>query len=291
MIPSGRDGMKTAANRIVRTNAWSEFWADSAQSHCVSGAPAICRPLAAHWNSFAASLPVGSRVLDLGCGAGVVGSWMLKARSDLRISGIDSARIQRKLHPQLELLAETAMEELPFTAQRFGAVVSQFGFEYSQRLPAAREIARVLRPGGAMSLLVHHAGSAVLASNRVRAAVLDAFLSAPMRSAFCAGDADSLCAQLAALRAIHPDDELLAELARSLPPRLGRPVVNRRAMWAAIEQALAPEHCMAYALAESCVAEARLDQWLEPLRVIGGGVGGWGGGGAGRPPPPRGGEA
>ena len=58
------------------------------------------------------------------------------------------------------------MEELPFADQRFGAVVSQFGFEYSRRDPAAGEIARVLRPGGAMSLLVHHAASAVLATNR-----------------------------------------------------------------------------------------------------------------------------
>jgi len=260
--------MKAAVNKIVRANAWSEFWADHAQSHCVAGAPDICRALAAHWASFAAALPVGTRVLDLGCGAGVVGSWMLQARPDLRVSGIDSARIHRKLHPQLELHAETSMEDLPFTDQRFGAVVSQFGFEYSRRDPAAGEIARVLRPGGAMSLLVHHAGSAVLATNRARAAVIDSLLSAPMRAAFCDGNPDLLGAQLSGLRARYPDDELLDELARSLPPRLGRAPENRAAIWAAIEQALAPEHCMAHALAESCVTEAGLDRWLEPLRAV-----------------------
>jgi SAM-dependent methyltransferase len=260
--------MKTAVSKIVRANAWSEFWADNAQSHCVAGATAICRVLAAHWAAFAASLPVGARVLDLGCGAGVVGSWMLRARPDLKVSGVDSARIQRRLHPQLQLLPETSMEDLPFADQRFGAVVSQFGFEYSRRDLAAVQIARVLRPGGAMSLLVHHAGSAVLATNRVRSAVIDSLLSAPMRGAFCAGNANLLGVQLAELRGRYPDDGLLAELARSLPPRLSRAPDNRAAIWAAIEQALAPEQCMAHALAESCVTEAGLDAWLEPLRVV-----------------------
>jgi len=260
--------MKTAVNKLVRANAWSEFWADNAQSHCVAGAPAIVRALAAHWTSFAASLPMGVRVLDLGCRAGVVGSWMLEARRDLRVSGIDSARIPRKLHPRLQLLPETTMEELPFADQRFGAVVSQFGFEYSRRDTAAREIARVLRPGGALSLLVHHAGSSVLATNRARAAVIEALLAAPMRAAFCDGNAELLDAQLAGLRTRYPDDELLAELARSLPPRLSRAPENRVAIWAGIEVALAPEHCVLHALAESCVTEVQIDQWLDPLRAV-----------------------
>jgi SAM-dependent methyltransferase len=241
--------MKAAASRIVRANAWSEFWADAVQSHCVAGAPDIWRSLAAHWGPFAAGLPVGARVLDLGCGAGVVGSWMLKARPDLRISGIDSARIHRKLHPQLELLAETTMEELPFADQRFDAVVSQFGFEYSQRGAAAREIARVLKPGGALSLLVHHSASAVLVANQTRVAVLDGLLSASLRSAFCDGNAGAFCGLLSDLRERCGDDQLLGELTRSLPPRLGLPPENRRVIWAAIEQALAPEHCVAHAMA------------------------------------------
>jgi hypothetical protein len=74
---------------------------------------------------------------------------------------------------------------------------------------------------------------------------------------------------LADLRARHGDDELLAELARSLPSRLGQTAENRAAIWKAIEQALAPEHCVAHALAGCCVSEPQLDSWLAPLRVIG----------------------
>jgi SAM-dependent methyltransferase len=260
--------MNTASGNIAPArDAWTAFWADSAQSQCVAGAPGIQRALADHWSSFAINLQAGCRVLDLGCGAGVVGSWMLRARSDLHVTGVDMASIQRKLHPRLELLADTSMEDLPFGDQRFGAVVSQFGFEYSRRGAAAREIARVLRAGGAVSLLVHHAASAVLVTNRARVAVLDAFLSAPMRAAFCDGDANALGALLGALRA-HDGDELLAELARSLPPRLGLPADNRSAIWTALEGALAPEHCMAHALADCCVSEPQLDEWLGPLRVV-----------------------
>ncbi len=261
--------MSTAIGEIEPSReAWSAFWADSAQSYCVAGAPGIRHALSAHWSSFAASLPAGSRVLDLGCGAGAVGSWMLRARPDLRLTGIDAARIQRKLHPQLELLPETPMERLPFAGQRFGAVVSQFGYEYSRRAATAGEIARVLKPGGALSLVVHHAASTVLVTNQSRVAVLDAFLSAPARAAFCSGDARAFDALLSSLRAEHGGDDLLAELARSLPPRLGLPPDNRAAVWRAIEQALAPEHCMAHALAQSCVSEAQLDEWLEPLRAV-----------------------
>jgi ubiquinone/menaquinone biosynthesis C-methylase UbiE len=261
--------MNTAIGNIAPArDAWTAFWADSAQSHCVAGAPGIQRALSAHWSSFATSLHPGCRVLDLGCGAGVVGSWMLRARPDLHVTGIDMASIQRKLHPKLELLADTPMEDLPFTDQRFGAVVSQFGFEYSRRGAAAREIARVLKSAGAMSLLVHHSASPVLVSNRARVAVLDAFLSTKMRAAFCGGDAEALGALLCTLLAQYDGDELLAELARSLPPRLGLAAENRSAIWAAVEGALAPEHCMAHALADSCVSELQLDEWLEPLREV-----------------------
>jgi hypothetical protein len=73
---------------------------------------------------------------------------------------------------------------------------------------------------------------------------------------------------LSALRERHPGDELLIELARALPPRLGRSLQNREAIWTAIQQALAPEQCVVRVLVDSCVSEARLDDWLEPLRVV-----------------------
>src|SRR5205814_521506 len=73
--------------------AWTLFWADAAQSRCAAGAPEIWQALMRHWWAFARSLPRGARVLDLGCGAGAVGRMLLAVRDDLRITGIDAARI------------------------------------------------------------------------------------------------------------------------------------------------------------------------------------------------------
>jgi SAM-dependent methyltransferase len=260
------DPAPEAGNRT--RDAWSAFWADAVQSHCVAGAPGIWRPLAGHWALFAASLAAKTPVLDLGCGVGVVGKWLLAERPDLRITGIDSASVTRQLDPRLELVPDVAMEALPFADQRFGAVVSQFGFEYSRTGAAASELARVLRPGGVLSLLVHHADSAVVSANDSRAAALGGLLAEPLRAAFCCGDGAQFQSLLSELRQRHPGDALLAELGRSLPPRLGRPAEQRVATWKAIEEALAPESCVVEALAASCVSEERLDQWLEPLHGV-----------------------
>src|SRR5262245_49809643 len=109
-------------------DAWTSFWADSVQSRCASGAPEVWRSLVSHWSAFAQTLPRGARVLDLGCGAGAVGRMLLAARGDLRVTGVDAARVPRSSLPGLELRSETDMESLPFDDDSFGAVVSQFGF-------------------------------------------------------------------------------------------------------------------------------------------------------------------
>src|SRR5262245_57473422 len=79
--------------------AWTLFWADSAQSRCSAGAPEIWQSLLRHWVSYAESLPRGARVLDLGCGAGAVGRMLLAARDDLHVTGIDAATVPRSKHP------------------------------------------------------------------------------------------------------------------------------------------------------------------------------------------------
>jgi hypothetical protein len=115
-------------------------------------------------------------------------------------------------------------------------------------------------------MLVHHAESSIVTSNRDRLAALQSFLSPAVRNAFCEGDAPALHVQLSALAHRHPSDALVAELRRSLPSRVGRPPRERNAIWTAIEDALAPERCLAESLDASCVAPAGLDRWLMPLR-------------------------
>lgn len=248
-------------------DAWTLFWADSAQSRCAAGAPAIWESLVRHWRGFAAALPRGARVLDLGCGAGAVGRMLLAARDDLRITGVDAARVPRSGLPQLDLLSDTDMESLPFEDGSFAAVVSQFGYEYSHTDDAAREVARVLERGAPLSFLVHHSDSAIVNANRERLGAVVAFLAPTMRSSFCAGEADRFNTQLSLLVQRYPDDALIAQLANALPTRLGWMMDRRVSTWESLEEALAPERCVSDSLDACCVSPAQIDAWLEPLRA------------------------
>lgn len=249
-------------------NAWTEFWKDPAQTRCASGDPFVWRALTAHWSALAASLSRGAHVLDLGCGAGAVGNLLLAARPDLHVTGVDSARIPLSLRSQHELLPDTAMENLPFEAGRFAAVVSQFGFEYSRTADTVREIARVMTPGARISFVVHHEASPVVATTRARLSAIEGLLAPAMRAAFCGGDAPGFHGEMAALTDRFPHDTLISELAGSLTVRVGRAGNTRVAIWRAIEDALEPERCISSSLSESCVAPEQLDEWLSPLRRV-----------------------
>jgi len=249
-------------------DAWTAFWTDPGQSRCVSGSTDIWQAFTDHWSTYAKGAERGARVLDLGCGAGAVARLLLAARGDLQVTGIDFARIPLAIHPSFELLSDTPMESLPFGERCFGGVVSQFGFEYSDCAEAARELAQVLLPGARLSFLVHHADSSIVATTRARLKALGSFLGLPTRAAFCSGDGAAFNAFMLALRQKHPHDTLVAELARSLPSRLGRTPREKTAIWNSIEEALAPERCLAESLSARCVAPAQLDEWLVPLRRL-----------------------
>lgn len=248
--------------------AWTAFWQDPAQSRCVAGAPEIWQVLSTHWSAFAETLAPGARVLDLGCGAGAVARELLAARRDLHITGIDFARVPLTITPQVELLSDTAMEFMPFAEAGFAAAVSQFGIEYSRTRETARELERVLAAGARISFLVHHAESRIVATNRERLNALIAFLAPMMCISFCNGDAPAFHAQMASLTRSHPDDGLVRELARSLPSRLGRTARERAAIWTAVEDALAPERCLADCLNSNCVAADEIEAWSAPLRAV-----------------------
>jgi SAM-dependent methyltransferase len=252
--------------RLNAKDAWTAFWQEPGQAQCMAGAPDVVQAQAEHWWSFAASLAPGARILDLGCGEGAVARALLAARRDLRVTGVDFAKIPLLIHDQAELLSDTAMEALPFADGSFGAAVSQFGFEYSETNRAAKEMARVLVHGGKISLLIHHAESSIVAVSRARLNALVAFLAPTTRAAFCSGDAPAFDARMAALTKMHPRDAVIAALARSLPSRAGRAQAERLAIWRALEGALAPERCVLGALDVCCVAPGALDDWLAPLR-------------------------
>ena len=211
---------------------WTRYWSGGA------GGGGGCLPNAAGpveaaqkrvWQDFAARLPRRARVLDLACGSGVVGGWLVTARPDLRIVGVDSAAALPPPPKGVSLKAGVALERLPFGDASFDAATSQFGFEYADSTAAAAELARVLRPGAPVRMIVHHAESVIVAHNRARREALlwaagpksglakaRAFAAAapglPVPPALRAGPAEA--------RRRFPDRPIAAEIAEAVLQRL-----------------------------------------------------------------------
>ncbi len=162
--------------------AWSDFWAlnsggagngaaggrvgDSNGGGCLPQRwAAIENAQQAAWFEFCQDLPEGAALLDLATGDGRVLRWMLSKRSDLKLLGIDLAPKLPMPPMGTETRGGIAMESLPFDDDRFGAVTSQFGFEYGDTKRVADEIARVLSPGGKVGLMVHRGDGPILEHN------------------------------------------------------------------------------------------------------------------------------
>lgn len=152
--------------------AWGEFWKRNAggdSTGCLPGRwAAIETAQRAAWRGFAGGLGKGARVLDLATGDGRVLRWLRDGRGDFDLCGIDRA-------PQLPEAPEgtttrggVVMEDLPFEKDTLDAVTSQFGFEYGDTRAVAGEIARVLKPGGRVGLMVHRGDGPILEHNRTR---------------------------------------------------------------------------------------------------------------------------
>lgn len=158
------------------SDPWTEFWANNTR-HGGTQSGGGCLPARwavieeaqkAAWSGFIAKLPKSARLLDLATGDGRVLKWMLSQRRDLKLTGVDRAPQLPNAPRGTTIRGRVAMEALPFPDLRFHAVTSQFGFEYGDVEAIAREIARVLRPGGKVGLLVHRGDGPILAHNRSR---------------------------------------------------------------------------------------------------------------------------
>jgi ubiquinone/menaquinone biosynthesis C-methylase UbiE len=101
----------------------------------------------------AASLPPGTRLLDVGTGPGYLLGYLARARPDLSLWGLDfspdmirRARARQRVAPRW-LVADAC--RLPFPAGVFGQVVASFSFHiWPCPVTGLTELRRVLAPGG-----------------------------------------------------------------------------------------------------------------------------------------------
>lgn len=247
--------------------AWTAFWAEQGpKSRCLANAPReILDLLDGHWHGLAPALP--SNVLDLGCGAGVVGRELLGANPQLRVTGIDIALIPQSGDPRLELIPWTPMESLPFDDASFDAAVSQYGYEYGQAHETALEVARVLSPGAPFSFLIHHSESPLVAGMRLHKKAIDGLCDSRICSAFVMGDATGLGEQLAVLKHQCLGDPIVDQAGYGLRIHIRQDERRRHEIWKAVSDALEPERVMLQALSLCCVGHDDVDYWLEPLKA------------------------
>ena len=104
-----------------------------------------------------AGVKAGQKVLDSGCGTGVVA--VTAARLGAKVSGLDLTPELLERSRQNSQLAgvevdwrEGDVEKMPFADGEFDAVLSQFGHMFApQPLVAVGEMLRVLKPGGTIA--------------------------------------------------------------------------------------------------------------------------------------------
>lgn len=117
----------------------------------------VTTPTAARLVRFA-GVKAGQRVLDVGCGTGVVA--ITARRAGARVTGVDltpELLARAKEHSGLDgfedvVWKEGDAEDLPFADGEFDVVTSQFGHMFAPRPDVTiREMLRVLRPGGTIA--------------------------------------------------------------------------------------------------------------------------------------------
>ena len=157
--------------------AWNMFWEQNA-----GGGSSGCLPHSGQateqaqkktWQAFAALIAKNAKLLDLATGDGRVLAWIGAERADLECHGVDLAPNLAPAPPRVTLHSGVPMEELPFEDASFEAMTSQFGFEYGDTARAASEIARVLKPGGRVGLMMHRGNGPIVAHNRTRRSQLE----------------------------------------------------------------------------------------------------------------------
>jgi SAM-dependent methyltransferase len=151
-----------------RRDAWSRYWARGVAHSCIGTyGERYGGAIAAFWKDVFTGLPDGARVLDVATGNGALPRLLLDhcRHPGVTCDAIDVAMVHL---PWLASVAPAARNRvrlhggvdagsLPFADRSFDLAVSQYGLEYTDLERSVPELLRILEPGGAIAMVLHHA--------------------------------------------------------------------------------------------------------------------------------------
>lgn len=149
-----------------RGAVWTRHWASGSPHSCGGSYGEVYGgAIAAFWGDVLESVSPGCRVLDLATGSAALPRLFLRMapHKQLHIDAVDLSTVQpvwlrddAAARDTVQFHGGVSIEALPFGAESFDLVVSQFGLEYAGP-DALDELCRVRAPGARTALVVHHA--------------------------------------------------------------------------------------------------------------------------------------
>lgn len=148
----------------ARQRAWTGYWRTGMLHSCPTSYTAnYDGVIGEFWREAAQRLPAHGRIIDLATGNGAIPRLLIShGRTDLDIDAVDAADVfnpASSADNHIRFHSGVQMEALPFPADRFDAVCSQFGLEYANHPEALEEVLRVLGPNGQIHWVMHHRDS------------------------------------------------------------------------------------------------------------------------------------
>ncbi len=155
-----------------RKQNWSNYWKQGLIDSCSGTIKSSDSEILKYWMNVAATIQQNDTVVDLCTGAGAVIRELLQVQATEKTSGVKYIGVELssysgqkenflKAFPSqnIELLNDTATNNIPLENHSVNKLVSQFGIEYALDSSFYREVARLLKPKGTFHAVLHHSDS------------------------------------------------------------------------------------------------------------------------------------